>query len=57
MEPSAMEVLLTGFGDVATSVVTQAGSILGLITGNALLLIPVAVGFMMGGVALVKSFK
>lgn len=52
-----METLLADFNLVAGSIITIAGQIITFVIGKPLLLIPVAIGFMVGAIALIKSFR
>lgn len=52
-----MAALLTDFGLVVDTIITMAGSVIGLVVGAPLLLIPIAIGFLGAGIGLVKTFK
>ena len=52
-----MELLLTDLGLVATNIIGIAGSVITFVVSKPLLLIPVAIGFMVSAVALIKSFR
>lgn len=52
-----MALLLTDLGLVASKIISIAGSVVTFVVGTPLLLIPVAIGFMIGAVALIKSFR
>lgn len=57
MEPTAMQLLLTDFQSVATSIVGMAVKLVDFIILYPILLIPVAIGFLGAGIGLVKTFK
>lgn len=52
-----MSLLLTDMGLVATKIISIAGSVVTFVIGQPLLLIPIAVGFMVGAVSLIKAFR
>lgn len=52
-----MAALLSSLGDVAGTVIGIATDVVTFVVDTPLLLIPVAIGFMISAVALIKSFR
>ena len=52
-----MGALLTSLAGVSSKIIGIAGEVITFVVGEPLLLIPVAIGFMVGAVALIKSFR
>lgn len=52
-----MGALLTSLTGVSGAIIDIAGQVITFVVGTPLLLIPVAIGFMVGAIALIKSFR
>ena len=55
MEPTAMETLMTSLVSIVTSGATVIGSVAGAVIANPILLIPIGIGLLGTGVAIVRK--